>query len=478
MASIALLLSAILILGLVQPAQPAQAVHALAPLRSNVTAYDLIAAMNALRMSFGLPALIEDPIIDGVAQYTAQVMADQLLSWHIGDVRGRLASAGYGGGGTVWATENFAVGSDAITIDEIMVMWSDESHMLPATKSYYCNVGAGVATAANGMTYFILQAAYVSGKTCGTYTSGGTPNPIDGSTVPVVPGIIVPVAVAEAGPDGNRLHVVKSGQSFWAIAVAYQVTIKEILQWNNLPEGYQLQIGDELLIPGPNSTGYSTPTPIGNVVTSTPAPDGKIVHEVQPYQNLTTISAAYGVTVENLLALNGISTDTPLQIGQTLMIRGPDVTPSPTPRPLTPLEMLTPAADGRYYHIVREGQNASWIAGYYGISLTDLMAWNNMTSTTVLYPGEKLLLQVTPPATATPTAAPPTATPQPTATLTPTASAIAQPSPSPSLVMTAQPESAPDSASAYWLLVPLSLAGVAIILYGWWSRKKQQPPPQ
>ena len=33
-----------------------------------VTAYDLIVAMNTLRTSNGLPALIEDPIIDAVAQ--------------------------------------------------------------------------------------------------------------------------------------------------------------------------------------------------------------------------------------------------------------------------------------------------------------------------------------------------------------------------------------------------------------------------
>ena len=77
------------------------------PLRydfSQVTAAALISAMNVLRTSNGLQALIEDPIIDAVAQSTAQTMADNLLSWHIGDVRGRLAAAGYGGGGTVWAT--------------------------------------------------------------------------------------------------------------------------------------------------------------------------------------------------------------------------------------------------------------------------------------------------------------------------------------------------------------------------------------
>ena len=156
--------------------------------QQQVSAYDLISAMNVLRMSYGNPPLIEDPIINAVAQGTAQIMADGLLSWHIGDVKGRLAAAGYGGGMTVFATENFAVGSEGITIDQIMLMWADYDHMRPATQAYYCHVGAGTAKASNGMTYFILQAAYISGQACESdYPVSGTPIP--GQT-PIVPGVV------------------------------------------------------------------------------------------------------------------------------------------------------------------------------------------------------------------------------------------------------------------------------------------------
>ena len=54
-----------------------------------VSAYDLILAMNTLRVAYGLPALIEDPIVNAVAQSTAATMAANNMSWHIGDVRGR-----------------------------------------------------------------------------------------------------------------------------------------------------------------------------------------------------------------------------------------------------------------------------------------------------------------------------------------------------------------------------------------------------
>src|SRR5512140_2708254 len=82
------------------------------------SAYELIIAMNTLRVSNGLPALIEDPIVDAVAQSTAATMAANNMSWHIGNVRGRIAAAGYGNGGTVWATENFAITSGSMGIDE------------------------------------------------------------------------------------------------------------------------------------------------------------------------------------------------------------------------------------------------------------------------------------------------------------------------------------------------------------------------
>jgi len=439
-----------------------------APLQT-VSAYELIAAMNVLRMSNGLPALIEHPIIDAVAQGTAQIMADNLLSWHIGDVKGRLAAAGYGGGGTVFATENFAVAGDSVTIDQIMLMWADYDHMRPATSANYCHVGAGTAKASNGMTYFILQAAYISGVPC----EAGPPvvgTPIPGQT-PIVPGIITPVELVEPDENGNYLHIVKPGQSFWSIAVAYGVTIKDILRWNNLPDSTMLQTGDELQIAGPESRALVTPTPMGNVIIATPDSDGRIVHVVEAYQNLSRIGEAYGVSVNRLVELNGITAETPLQVGQRLLIKGPDQTPTPTPFPLTPLQKLTLAADGKYYHTVAEGQTLVWIANLYGILHTDLMAWNYLNDSSVIYPGEKLLLQVTPPATATFTPIPPTETPLPTLTPSPTLTPTATLQPtSTAMSITTEGAENGDGGNAWpWLLAAMVVG--AVVIFAVRSRK-------
>jgi LysM repeat protein len=401
-------------LGVVFYPQVARAEDSNLVLSSQVSAYDLILAMNTLRVSNGLPALIEDPIINAVAQSTAQTMAVNNMSWHIGDVRGRLAAAGYGGGATVWATENFAVSSRGMGIDEIMAVWADPDHMRPAVTPAYCNIGAGVATA-NGKTYYILQAAYVSGQECGSYSSSssGTSQPGTGSVI--VPQIIIPVKIATPDADGNSYHVVQAGQSFWSIAIAYQITIHDLEVWNNLSREIPLQAGQKLFIPNQNTAGYATPTLVGMVVPQTPDANGKIIHEVQPYQALITIANAYHVTVDRILLLNGLQADWPLQIGQKLVISPGNITPSPT---LSAIQRLTPEADGNNYHMVQSGETLLWIAGLYDIPLSDLMSWNGLDSNSIIYPDQKLLLRVTPPVTPTFTPSPVTATPSPNPTIT------------------------------------------------------------
>jgi len=426
-----------------------------------VSAYELIIAMNTLRVSYGLPALVEDPIVNAVAQSTAAIMAANNMSWHIGDVRGRLAAAGYGSGGTVWATENFAVSSAGMGIDEIMAVWADPDHMRPAVEAAYCNVGAGVAQASNGRIYYILQAAYVSGQACGSSSSssGGTSQP--GNSSGLVSQLIVPVKIATPDVDGSVYHIVQPGQSYWAIAIAYQLTIHDLEVWNNISRNTPLQTGQRLFIPNKDTAGYATPTPIGMVVLQAPDADGRIIHEVQPYQALIPIADAYHITVERILTLNGWQQDWPLQVGQKLLISPGNITPSPT---LSAIQKLTPAADGNYYHTIQSGETLFWIAGLYEVPLSDLMSWNGLDNTSVIYADQKLLLLITPPATPTLTPGPPTSTPSPQPSFTqspPTATPSATPTESPT-----------NGSNLGWVIGVIMIA-VAIGGLLWWRLSRR-----
>jgi LysM repeat protein len=193
-------------------------------------------------------------------------------------------------------------------------------------------------------------------------------------------------------------------------------------------------------------------------VLAAPDADGRIVHEVQPYQALSTIADAYHVSMDRILVLNGIQADWPLQIGQKLLIDPGHVTPSPT---LSAIQKLTPEADGRYYHTVQSGETLSWISSLYDISLSDLMAWNGLDAASVIRPEQKLVLLVAPPATPTFTPGPPTVTPSPTLTSTP-----APPSATPTITPT-------ESSAGAGLGLVLGVVVVGIGGFLWWRFRRK-----
>jgi LysM repeat protein len=194
------------------------------------------------------------------------------------------------------------------------------------------------------------------------------------------------------------------------------------------------------------------------VVLAAPDADGRIVHEVQPYQALSTIADAYHVSMDRILVLNGIQADWPLQIGQKLLIDPGHVTPSPT---LSAIQKLTPEADGKYYHTVQSGETLSWIASLYEISLSDLMSWNGLNAASVIRPEQKLVLLVAPPATPTFTPGPPTITPSPSPTIT-----------IPTLPTATPTATATESSAGAGLGLVLGAAVIGIGGFLWWRFRR------
>jgi LysM repeat protein len=85
------------------------------------------------------------------------------------------------------------------------------------------------------------------------------------------------------------------------------------------------------LLPTSLETVSPVPTmpPILPIVTSTPRPDGAIIHVVQPGQTIISIAAAYGVKEQDLLAYNGLTEQSVIFPGDFLIIRLP-ATPGST----------------------------------------------------------------------------------------------------------------------------------------------------
>jgi LysM repeat protein len=86
----------------------------------------------------------------------------------------------------------------------------------------------------------------------------------------------------------------------------------------------------------------STPESVPPVTVQPPQPDGSIVHTVQRGDTLASISYAYKVSIDQILKLNNMSADAwVISIGQKLIIKLPDQTPTPTSPPETPTNIPT-----------------------------------------------------------------------------------------------------------------------------------------
>jgi LysM repeat protein len=93
-----------------------------------------------------------------------------------------------------------------------------------------------------------------------------------------------------------------------------------------------------------DQAGQATATPATGIVTSTPRPDGAIIHVVGSGQSLWAIAIAYGVKINDILKLNNLPpTTTVVYVGQKLTIRKADpASLTPTITPTHPAITLTP----------------------------------------------------------------------------------------------------------------------------------------
>lgn len=232
--------------------------------------YDVIAAVNGLRSSHGLPDYNVNSILMQIAQSQAEYLASTGgASGHIGpgDTRpiDRAIAAGYPVSGGFfsenWLAGNYTTASSAV----YSAGWSDAAHQNTMLSANLADIGAGVATS-GGMVYFVIDCGLATNSQINTPSAGG-------GTVIVVSGTAmtqekqISVAIVST-PDasGNIYHVVQFGQTLWQIALAYKTTINEIKQKNNL-QSSDIYIGQKLLIGHAN-----TPTPAPPTNTSTPVP--------------------------------------------------------------------------------------------------------------------------------------------------------------------------------------------------------------
>lgn len=144
----------------------------------------------------------------------------------------------------------------------------------------------------------------------------------------------------------KNVYIVKSGDSLWAIARKYGITVDELKRANNLTSN-TLSIGQKLIIPSKE--------------TITPSQDYTL-YTVKSGDNLYSIARKYGLTMNELMEYNNLGT-TLLSIGQVLKI---------------PTKQTTTSGETTY--VVKSGDSLYSIARKYNTTVNDLMKYNNLTN--------------------------------------------------------------------------------------------------
>jgi uncharacterized protein YkwD/LysM repeat protein len=230
------------------------------------TASELVDAVNNLRASHGLPAYTPNSILMNVAQVHADYMAaigvstthvgaDGLLPYQ------RALQAGYPVAGDLyngshgWFSEN-VIGGIGLTPQEAVNDWmGDTPHQLTMLSTNLFDVGAGVAIIANTY-YYCLDA----GQSTGGVPRAFTPPP---SYVPPPPTMIPNTP----NSDGSITYIVQSGDTLLGIAIAYGISLNDILTLNGLTAKSLIYSGQKIII----RTAY-TPTPTLPTLTPTGLP--------------------------------------------------------------------------------------------------------------------------------------------------------------------------------------------------------------
>lgn len=162
-----------------------------------------------------------------------------------------------------------------------------------------------------------------------------------------------PVVDDNNGIETEIIYVVAPGDSLWAIARQYGVTVDQLKQANNLVNDL-LNVGMELKIP----TKSTIP----------PTNEMEVIYTVKPGDSLYRIALENNVTVDQLKKYNNLTSDM-LLIGQKLRI---------------------PSATQTVY-VVKAGDSLWSIANRYGTTIDALRRKNNLT-TDILSIGQRLYI--------------------------------------------------------------------------------------
>lgn len=176
-------------------------------------------------------------------------------------------------------------------------------------------------------------------------------------------------AIVIPGVDGQppKVHVVGAGDTLARIASRYEADAAEIARVNDLANPNLIRVGQRLTIPGAGGGAASTGS-------------AAAFHVVEPGETLSSIASRYGISTRALAEANGITDPSKIYVGSRLALSG------------SPFVAETAEGGGSATHTVKAGETLGSIASRYGTSVNDLARANGIQDINHVRVGQQLTI--------------------------------------------------------------------------------------
>ncbi|HJV99249.1 MAG TPA: LysM peptidoglycan-binding domain-containing protein [Arthrobacter sp.] len=206
----------------------------------------------------------------------------------------------------------------------------------------------------------------------------------------------IPAAFRPAQQSAPAEYTIARGDTVSSIAARHGLDTYEVLKLNNLQPNTIIYPGQKIKLSGSGSTPAATP--------AAPAPAAPSsaggTYTVKAGDTLSAIASRHGVGLSDIFGWNGLNMRSIIYPGQKIKVNAgdpaPAAAPAPTLQPASAPAAPAPAAPapaaptGSY--TVKAGDTLSAIASKHGVKLSDILSANQLSLSSVIYPGNKLVI--------------------------------------------------------------------------------------
>ena len=197
----------------------------------------------------------------------------------------------------------------------------------------------------------------------------------------------------------NGMYEVQSGDTYASIANAFNVYLEDLMSMNNASRR-RLKVGQSLKIPEKKKTAEKKIEKTAekkkaekttdskkkdNKTKETPKKETKqeksTVYTVKSGDNLSSISKKTNISMTNLMLWNGLASADKIFVGQKLKLEAPAKQKEQAKPAKT--DKKDAKKQAKRTHTVRKGESLWDIAKKYGVTIENIVKWNNLNGTRI-----------------------------------------------------------------------------------------------